>query len=213
MGHFLSVHFLLLFIGHFLSVYYFFDFSFRIMPVNICHTDLEPGQSFLVPAASCTRCQTPAAEISNLAHDQSSSLPQFEKTGPQSLSVHEIYVLAAFYAHTDLRAASQYKASLTVLPYHAGMVQVSFFIYNRAADFDTKTLKLELKRKQKNTTRTPEVTNGPLMNTTTYENECTQFYRTTSLRGTTLKSVHTKCPRMQPQTESRNLKRSPPYNL
>ena len=86
---------------HFLSVFFFsclffFDFSFRIMTVNICRTDLEPGQSFLAPAASCTRCQTPAAELSNLAQDQSSLSPQFEKTGPQPLSVHEIYVLRCF---------------------------------------------------------------------------------------------------------------------
>ena len=75
---------------------FFFDFSFRIMTVNICRTDLEPGQSLLAPAASCTRCQTPAAELSNLAQDQSSLSPQFEKTGPQPLSVHEIYVLRCF---------------------------------------------------------------------------------------------------------------------
>ena len=86
---------------HFLSVYlfssvYFFHFSFRIMTVNICRTDLEPGQSFPAPAASCTRCQTPAAELSNLAQDQSSLSPQFEKTGPQPLSVHEIYVVRCF---------------------------------------------------------------------------------------------------------------------
>ena len=74
----------------------FFDFSFRIMPVNMCRTDLEPGQSLLAPAASCTRCQTPAAELSNLAQDQSSLSPQSEKTTSQPLSVHEIYVLRCF---------------------------------------------------------------------------------------------------------------------
>ena len=102
---------------HFLSVYFFFDFSFRIMPVNMCRTDLEAGQSFLAPAASCTRCQTPTAEISNLAHDQSSLLPQFEKTRPQPLSVHEIYILRCFlpsYRPTRRFAvqSSPYRASV-----------------------------------------------------------------------------------------------------
>ena len=62
----------------------------------MCRTDLEPGQSLLAPAASCTRCQTPAAELSNLAQDQSSLSPQSKKTSPQPLSVHEIYVLRCF---------------------------------------------------------------------------------------------------------------------
>ena len=101
----------------FVSCPFFFDFVFRIMPVNMRRTDLEPGQSFPAPAASCTRCQTPAAEISNLAHDQSSLSPQFEKTGPQPLSVHEIYVLRCFlrsYRPTRRFAvqSSPYRASV-----------------------------------------------------------------------------------------------------
>ena len=75
---------------------FLFDLFFRIMPVNMCRTNLEPGQSLLAPAASCTRCQTPAAELSNLAQDHSSLSPQSEKTGPQPLSVHEIYFLRCF---------------------------------------------------------------------------------------------------------------------
>ena len=89
MHHFLSVYF-------FSCLFFFVSIFFRIMPVNMCRTDLEPGLSLLAPAASCNRCQTPAAELSNLAQDQSSLSLQFEKTGPQPLSVHEIYVLRCF---------------------------------------------------------------------------------------------------------------------